>query len=141
MLFPTKLKIFTDGGARGNPGPAAAAVVICDTSGKIFKEIGKYLGEKTNNEAEYEAVILALSEAAKLGAEQMEINLDSELVGRQLNSVYKIKNIRMQELAIKVRHLETGFKKVVYKTIPREKNAAADALVNAVIDEGGESNV
>ena len=135
MTPHSKLTIFTDGGARGNPGPAALGVVIYDEKGKIIKKIGRYLGEKTNNEAEYEAVIEALKLAADLGAKLVVVNLDSELVGRQLNSIYKIKNSRMQELAVKVRNLEAAFKKVVYKTIPREKNVLADSLVNEAIDK------
>ena len=135
MTPHSKLTIFTDGGARWNPGPAALGVVIYDEKGKIIKKIGRYLGEKTNNEAEYEAVIEALKLAADLGAKLVVVNLDSELVGRQLNSIYKIKNSRMQELAVKVRNLEAAFKKVVYKTIPREKNVLADSLVNEAIDK------
>lgn len=130
-----RLRIFTDGGARGNPGPAGIGVVIYDESGKIIKKFGKFLGEKTNNEAEYEAVIAALKSASEFGASQVTIYLDSELVARQLNSIYKVKNLRMQELALKVRNLETKFKKVSYKTIPREKNERADALVNEAIDK------
>lgn len=129
------LKIFTDGGARGNPGPAALGVVIYDEKGKTIKKFGRFLGERTNNQAEYEAVIEALRTAAKMGARHLEINLDSELVARQLNSIYKVKNGRMQALALAVRNLEAQFEKVTYKTIPREKNLRADKLVNEAIDK------
>lgn len=135
MIPNSKLIIFTDGGARGNPGPAALGVVVYDEKGTLIKKIGRFLGEKTNNEAEYEAVIAALEEAGEMGAKRVEINLDSELVGRQLSSIYKVKNGRMQALALKVRNLETAFKKVVYKTIPRGQNALADELVNEAIDK------
>lgn len=127
-------KIHTDGGARGNPGPAALGIVIFKPQGGIVKKIGKYLGKKTNNEAEYEAVIQALKEALDLGAEAVEVNLDSELVVRQLGGVYRIKNARMRELVSRVRNLESNFSKVSYKHIPREKNALADQLVNEVLD-------
>ena len=130
-----KYVIFTDGGARGNPGPAGVGVAIFDAKGKILKKIAQYLGERTNNEAEYEAVLLALEQASKLGAGEVVINLDSELVARQLNNVYRVKNNRMRALVIKVHNIETKFKKVSYKHIPREKNELADQLVNEVIDE------
>ena len=132
-----KLKIFTDGGARGNPGPAALGAVICDDSGKVVKKIGEYLGEKTNNEAEYEAVLRALIEAKELGAEEVELVLDSELVARQLNNIYRAKNHRMLELLLKVRNLEGGFKKVSYRNVPRAENEVADGLVNEAIDKHG----
>src|SRR3989344_4814106 len=128
-----KYVIFTDGGARGNPGPAGVGVAIFDEKGKILKKIAQYLGERTNNEAEYEAVLLALEQASKLGAGEVVINLDSELVARQLNNVYRVKNNRMRALVIKVHNIETKFKKVSYKHIPREKNELADQLVNEVI--------
>ena len=130
-----KYVIFTDGGARGNPGPAGVGVAIFDEKGKILKKIAQYLGERTNNEAEYEAVLLALEQASKLGAGEVVINLDSELVARQLNNVYRVKNNRMRALVIKVHNIETKFKKVSYKHIPREKNELADHLVNEAIDQ------
>lgn len=130
-----KLIIYTDGGARGNPGPAALGVVIYDVHGKTVKKYGKYLGERTNNEAEYEAVIEALLAALDLGAMELEFNLDSELVVRQFNNVYRVKNHRMQELMLKVRNLETKFHKVSFRHVPREKNRLADQMVNEAIDK------
>lgn len=130
-----KLIIYTDGGARGNPGPAALGVVIYDLNGKTVKKYGKYLGERTNNEAEYEAVIEALLAALDLGAMELEFNLDSELVVRQFNNVYRVKNRRMQELMLKVRNLETKFQKVSFRHVPREKNRPADQMVNEAIDK------
>jgi len=135
--FMNKLKIYTDGGARGNPGPAGLGAVIYDSAGKVIKKIGEYLGEKTNNEAEYEAVLRALTEAKALGAKEVEVVLDSELVARQLNNIYRAKNHRMLELLLKVRALEAGFKKTTYRHVPREENAVADSLVNEAIDKKG----
>src|SRR3989344_8364764 len=135
--MPKKLRIFTDGGARGNPGPAALGVVVYDKHGKIIKKVGEYLGEKTSNEAEYEAVLRAFTEAKELGAEEVEVVLDSELVARQLNNIYRAKNRRMLELLLKVRALEAGFKKTTYRHVPREENAVADSLVNEAIDKKG----
>lgn len=132
-----KLIIYSDGGARGNPGPAGIGVVIFDEQGKAVKGVREFLGEKTNNEAEYEGVIRGLREAAALGAEVIEFRLDSELVQRQLNGIYKIKTPHIQELFLRVRNLETKFKKVVYQHVPREQNSEADKLVNKAIDEAG----
>ena len=130
-----KLIIYTDGGARGNPGPAGIGVAVYDASGKFQKKHHALLGTRTNNEAEYEAVIAALKLASEEGADEVEVRMDSELVARQLGSVYKIRNSRMQELALHVRNLETKFKKVSYKHIPREQNILADKLVNQAIDK------
>jgi|SRR3989338_392290 len=130
-----KLLIYTDGGARGNPGPAGLGVAIHNEHGKLIKKFGRYLGEKTNNEAEYEAIIAALEEALKLGADEVEMRMDSELAMRQLNSIYKVKNHRMQALVLKVRNLETKFKKVSFKHIPRGQNKLADEMVNEAIDK------
>ena len=127
--------IYTDGGARGNPGPAAYGIVIYDQGGKIIKRIGKFLGERTNNEAEYEGVIAALEEAAKLAGHYVDLRLDSELVVRQLNNIYRAKNQRMQGFILRVRNLETKLKKVTYTHVPREKNQFADKLVNETIDK------
>lgn len=136
MLRNSKLIIYTDGGARGNPGPAAYGVVIYDLGGKIIKKYAKYLGKKTNNEAEYEGVIRGLLFGRELGAEIIEFYLDSELIVRQLNHIYRVRDKRMLEFVLRIRSLETNFKKVSYKHIPREKNHLADALVNAAIDKG-----
>jgi ribonuclease HI len=129
------LIIYTDGGARGNPGPAGAGVVFCDASGKIVKTFKKSLGERTNNQAEYEAVILALEEAVNLGVKTLKFYLDSELVVRQLNGQYKVKNQDLMPLVQKVLKLMNKFSQVTFSHIPREKNAKADKLVNQAIDE------
>ena len=130
-----KLTINTDGGARGNPGPAGIGVVIKDQSGKILKEYGKYIGERTNNEAEYEAVISALESAKEFEPRMIEFRLDSELVNRQINGIYKVKEKRMQELYMKVRDLLIHFKNINFFHVPREQNREADRLVNEAIDK------
>jgi len=131
-----KLIIHTDGGARGNPGPAGIGVLIEDSVGNILLQDKKFVGHLTNNQAEYEAVILALKLAKKLGGDELEVYLDSELVVEQLNQNYKIKNLELGKLFIKIWNLRQDFKNVSFTHIPREKNVLADKLVNQAIDEG-----
>jgi len=128
--------IYTDGGARGNPGPAGAGVVIQD--GAKILEFKKYLGEKqTNNWAEYEAVVLALEEAKKNGLVKrpIEFRLDSQLVAEQLSGNWKIKEPGLKVQAAKVRALLADFPSHTFKYVPREQNKEADRLVNEAIDE------
>lgn len=132
--------IYTDGGARGNPGPAAAAAVIMEhgthnMEHSIVKKVNKYIGETTNNVAEYSAVILGLEEALKLGAEEVELRLDSELVGKQLRGEYKVKDLNMQKLFVQAWNLKTKLEKFTVTIIRREQNTEADRLVNEVLDE------
>lgn len=129
-----KIKIYTDGGARGNPGPAGCGVVIYDSQNKKIKEINKFIGKATNNQAEYNALILGLQKAKELKAEEVECFLDSQLVVEQLNHNYKIKNPDLGFLFIKVWNLSQFFKKISFFHIPREKNKEADKLVNEAID-------
>ena len=135
-----KLIVYTDGGSRGNPGPAALGVVITDEKGRTIKEYGEKLGVKTNNEAEYGAVIFALKKIKALfGKEKtkkMEINfkMDSEFVTKQLNGEYKIEEERMFPLFITVWNLKMDFAKVTFSHVRREKNRDADRLVNAALD-------
>lgn len=130
----SKLVIYTDGGARGNPGPAAIGVVV---GGKKY---GEYIGKATNNIAEYKAVIFALKKAkALLGSKkaaeaEVEVNMDSELIVKQLAGEYKIKDADLQPLFIEVWNLKQEFKKVAFRHIPREKNKEADAMVNEALD-------
>ena len=130
------LTIYCDGGARGNPGPAGVGVVIVETDGRE-KKIGKFIGVKTNNQAEYEAVLYALETVIAEYKEIAKIDffLDSELVVKQMNSEYKIKNEQLGSLLIKIRNLiiERDLE-VAFKHIPREKNHHADRLVNLAID-------
>ncbi|NMB48276.1 ribonuclease HI family protein [Candidatus Kuenenbacteria bacterium] len=129
------LTIFTDGGARGNPGPAGVGLVIFDESGeKLLATHKKYIGEATNNVAEYSAVILAMEEAKKMGAEELGFVLDSELVVKQLNGEYKVKNEDLGKLFIKIYNLRQQFRKVTFRHVPREQNKLADKLVNEAID-------
>lgn len=128
-----KLQIYTDGGARGNPGPSGIGVVI-KYDDKILK-FSKFIEHSTNNQAEYKAVILALEEAKKLKAKEIDFYLDSELVVNQLNRKYKIKNKDLSFLFIQIWNLSSNFNKITYNHIPREQNKEADKLVNQAIDK------
>lgn len=135
------LKIFTDGGSRGNPGPAAAAFVVYEGAGILREKRGKFLGTATNNEAEYWGVIEALGWLkANLTNWSNLTNLaffsDSQLVVNQLNGLWKIKEPRLRELLLMVREKERALApvRITYLHIPREKNAAADRLVNETLD-------
>lgn len=132
-----KIVMYTDGGSRNNPGPAAVGVYI-ET---LHKQFGHYIGNKTNNEAEYEAVIFGLKKIKQLvGKEktkdiEIECYLDSEFVERQLNHQYKVKEKNIQELFLEVWNMMLDFKKISFFHIPREKNKVADKLVNQALDE------
>jgi ribonuclease HI len=126
--------LFTDGGSRGNPGPAAIAAVIKSHQGKLLKEIGKYIGVSTNNDAEYKALIEGLTGAITFKPSQVDCYLDSELVVKQLTNQYKVKNENIKTLWAKVKELEFKIGNVSYHHIRREKNKEADALVNKVLD-------
>lgn len=134
-----KYIVYTDGGARGNPGPAGIGVVIKGPA--EVKKYGEYIGQATNNEAEYRAVIFALKklkqligkEKAKSEAE-VEIHLDSELLANQFIGEYKIKEKNLQQLFLEVWNLKQDFKSVSFKYIPREDNRGADRLVNQALD-------
>ena len=130
-----KLITFTDGGARGNPGPAALGVVIKDQTGKTVAGYGQYLGEQTNNFAEYSALISALHKAKDLGATEVECIMDSELVTKQMNRQYKVKEPTLQKLFIQAFNLASGFKKATFKHTLRANNKEADAWVNYALDE------
>ncbi len=136
-----QLDVFCDGGARGNPGPAAIGFVIKDSSGKILKEKGKFIGQTTNNVAEYQAVIEALKWLSQPSAFRHQWSavtffLDSRLVVNQLNGLFKIKNENLRGLVIEVRQLEQMIGgNVVYQFIKREKNLEADRLVNEILDQ------
>jgi len=129
-----KLITYSDGGARGNPGPSAAGMVIKNEKGETIETFGKYLGEQTNNYAEYMGLILSLEKVKELGATEVECYLDSELVTKQMKRIYKVKNAGLQKLFMEAYNLSQGFKKVEYKHILREKNKEADAEVNKVLD-------
>lgn len=135
------LVISTDGGSRGNPGPAALGAVIEGPLGK--KEYGEYLGELTNNEAEYRALIFALKKTkqlygkAKAREMAVEVRMDSELVIKHLNGEYKIEDEKLQPLFLQVWNLKLDFGSVKFIAVPRAKNRRADELVNRVLDQQG----
>lgn len=137
-----EINIFTDGGARGNPGPAAIGFVVMTGNGKAIFKTGKPLGHATNNVAEYSAVVAALEwltgNGKAIGSQYSTINFysDSQLMVNQLKGLYKIKNLGLQKLIIQVRTLENQLnKKYFYHLIPREKNSLADSLVNQTLDQ------
>lgn len=123
----------TDGGARGNPGPGAIGVVL-KKDGEIIDQEGKYLGTSTNNEAEYKALILGLEKARSQNITELACFLDSELVVKQLNGEYKIKNDRLKVFFDKLTDLKMNFKKITFNYIPRTQNKEADKLVNTTLD-------
>jgi len=126
---------YTDGGARGNPGPAAIGVVLKDEAGKKVDSYGRKLGVATNNQAEYQALISALESAKKLGAKEIKCYLDSELVVKQMRREYKVKDKNIQGLFMQAWNLMTNFTKITFTHIPREQNKEADSLVNGVLDQ------
>lgn len=138
------MKIFADGGARGNPGPAAIGFVVKDKKGKILTRVGKYLGKKTNNQAEYLAVIEALkwlkqnSQIAKFPNCRLDFYLDSQLIVNQLNGLYKIKDANLRNLIVQTRILEREVNcPVFYHLVSRRQNLLADRLVNQVLNQKG----
>jgi ribonuclease HI len=131
----SELVVHADGASRGNPGPAAAAVVAYDTEGTELTSRAKRLGKATNNSAEYSACLLALELAADFGVPKVTVRMDSELVVRQMNGEYRIKNENLAVLAAKVRELAAGFESCVWEYVPRARNAAADKLANEILDE------
>ncbi|PKM91241.1 ribonuclease H [Candidatus Falkowbacteria bacterium HGW-Falkowbacteria-1] len=128
------ITIFSDGGARGNPGPAGVGAVLYNEKKEKVAEVSKYLGVATNNQAEYKALIFALEKANALGAERIEAFLDSELVVKQLNREYKVKNKDLAPLFLEVYNLSQKFKEIKFVHIPREKNVEADRLANLAMD-------
>lgn len=133
------IKVFTDGGARGNPGPAAAGVAIEDLAGKGRLLCGKYLGKTTNNVAEYSAFLLAYEtllaqEDIDPGETQLQFFADSLLAVKQLNGEFKIKNPALASLIDKIKVKENLFAAVSYQHVPREKNTFADGQVNKILD-------
>lgn len=131
-----KVTIFTDGGARGNPGPAATGVVIKDDTGKIMSAYGEYLGKQTNNYAEYMAIISGLKKALELGATEVDCIADSKLVVEQLNRRWKVKEPTLQRLFVEAWNLLQKFKRIRISHTLRAGNKEADAEVNRVLDAG-----
>jgi len=129
-----KLIVYSDGGARGNPGPAAIGVVVKTENGKNLAAYGEYLGEQTNNYAEYMGLISGLKKAKELGATEVECILDSELVTKQMQRKYKVREPTLQKLFIQAYNASSTFKKVTYKHILRAGNKRSDELVNETLD-------
>ena len=130
------LVINVDGGARGNPGPAAIGIVLARPDGTIVETLSERIGTQTNNVAEYRAVLRALERAQEMGESEIRLIGDSELVAKQLTGLYKVKHPAMQALHAQARELLAGFSEWSFETVPRAQNAAADALVNAALDGG-----
>jgi len=130
-----QLSIYTDGASRGNPGEAGAGVIIYNERGELVKKVKKYLGTTTNNVAEYRALILALQEALALQGEVIHLFSDSELIVRQINGIYKVKDSKMKVLATEARELLSRFMHYTISAIERGKNKEADTLANMAIDE------
>lgn len=128
-----KLVVNVDGGARGNPGPAAIGVVVADADGAVLEEIAEPIGVATNNVAEYRALLRGVATARALGAQELEIVGDSELVARQLSGAYRVKNAALKPLYEEALRSLRGLDWRI-RSVPREQNARADALVNAALD-------
>lgn len=129
------IQTYTDGGSRGNPGPAAIGVVIKNEKGKNISTFKEYIGETTNNQAEYKALAKALEIAKEEDVDEVLCYLDSELVVKQMKREYKVKDAELSQLFVLVCDLATQFSKVTYKHVRREFNKEADALVNEALDE------
>lgn len=129
-----KLVVHVDGGARGNPGPAAAAAVLRDEKGQVVDEATELLGTTTNNVAEYRGLLLGLRRARELGADEVEVLNDSELVARQVTGEYKVKHPAMRPLHAEARAALAAFQGWSIRSVPRAQNADADALVNQALD-------
>jgi ribonuclease HI len=130
-----KVIVHVDGGARGNPGPAAAACVITSPEGVLLGEHAQLLGTATNNVAEYRALLLGLQGARELGASEIEVVGDSELIAKQVNGLFKVKHEAMKPLHREAMAALEQFERWSIRTVPREQNEHADALVNAALDQ------
>lgn len=129
-----RLVVHVDGGSRGNPGPAAAAAVVSTPDGEVLAEASEVLGVATNNVAEYRGLLLGLRRARELGATEVDVVNDSELVARQVNGVYKVKHADMRPLFEAATRELAEFERWTVRNVPRAQNAAADALVNRALD-------
>ena len=132
------INLYTDGGARGNPGPAATGVVIMDSRSKVLASKSKYLGRATNNQAEYQALIQGLEEIIKLARKSkvaVKAHLDSELIVKQMNGEYRVKDAGLKPLFTKANKLADAFGSVQFIHVARDKNKKADSLVNQELDK------
>lgn len=135
-----KLVVHVDGGARGNPGPAAAACVVSSPDGQSVAERAQVLGKATNNVAEYRALLLGLELVRELGADEVEVIGDSELIAKQVLGQYKVKNADMRTLHAEALAALSHFTDWSIRTVPRAQNAEADALVNAALDQARDAS-
>jgi len=133
--MPKRLIIYTDGGSRGNPGPSGIGVVVCGENGETLKNISRYIGEATNNVAEYTALIYGLQEALILRADEVIINCDSELMVKQIKKEYKVRDKYLKPLNGQVEHLLSGFGKYEINHIDRSLNKGADRLADRAVGE------
>ena len=129
-----KVVVHVDGGARGNPGPAAAAAIVTSPDGEELDEVAEAIGVATNNVAEYRGLLLGLQRARELGATEVEVVNDSELVAKQVNGTYKVKHPDMKPLHAAALQALGAFDRWSIRSVPRAQNAAADALVNQALD-------
>jgi ribonuclease HI len=130
-----RARLFTDGGARGNPGPAAAAYVLEAEDGTVLDARGEAIGVATNNVAEYRALVAGLAKAADLGVDELEVVSDSELLVKQMRGEYKVKNAALIELSVEAKGHEREIGSVRYTAVRREHNEFADRLVNDALDQ------
>ena len=131
-----KVVVHVDGGARGNPGPAAAGAVVSTPAGDVLVEAAEPIGIATNNVAEYRGLLLGLARARELGATEVEVINDSELVAKQVNGLYKVKHPDMKPLHTAAKQALGNFERWSVRSVPRARNAHADALVNQALDAG-----
>jgi ribonuclease HI len=129
-----KVVVHVDGGARGNPGPAAAAAVVSTPDGEVIDEASEFIGHATNNVAEYRGLLLGLERAKAVGGTEIELYNDSELVANQINGRYKVKHADMKPLHAEAIERLRAFGRWRVRSVPRSQNAAADALVNQALD-------
>ncbi|MBU0613807.1 ribonuclease HI family protein [Patescibacteria group bacterium] len=123
-----------DGGARGNPGPAGAGAILHNNEGIVLAELSEYMGVATNNQAEYRGVVIGLKKAKELGIEELKVFLYSELIVKQINGEYKVRNAVLAKYFLEVYNLKQSFRIITFSHVPRAKNADADRLVNQAID-------
>jgi len=129
--------VWTDGGARGNPGPAGLGVVVTTPGGKVLAQLAEGIGWATNNVAEYRGVIAGLEQALALGARRVRVRADSLLVVNQQNGLWRVRNPALRELWAETRRLARQFDRVIWAHVPRERNRRADALANRAMDAQG----
>jgi ribonuclease HI len=135
-----KAKLHTDGGSRGNPGPSASAFILSNTDGEVIETGGKYIGNETNNVAEYTGLIMGLMAARKKGVTELYVISDSQLMVRQIQGVYKVKDLKLRELFDMVQTVSALFDRIEFISVPREENKLVDELVNLYLDQSLQKN-